>query len=72
LRQEKEENKKGKNSRFDGDFEDDEEESTLLSGLKRSVISRPSTTQNQLHTKHTRESKETKQEKVRTELFCLY
>jgi hypothetical protein len=72
LRQEKEEDEEGENSRFDGDFEDDEEESILLSSLMRSVISRPSATQNQLHVKHTRESKETEQEKVRTELFRLY
>jgi hypothetical protein len=72
LRQKKEEDKEGENSRSDGDFEDDKEESTLPSGLKRSAISRPSATQNQLHAKHTRDSKETKQEKVRTELFRLY
>jgi hypothetical protein len=72
LRQEEEEDEEGENSRSDGDFEDDEEESTLPSGLKRSAISRPSATQNQLHAKHTRESRETEQEKVRTELFRLY
>jgi hypothetical protein len=72
LRQEEEEDKEGENSRFDGDFEDNKKESTLLSSLIRSAISRPSATQNQLHAKHIRESKETKQEKVRTKLFRLY
>jgi hypothetical protein len=72
LRQEEEEDEEGENSCSDGDFEDVEEESTLSSGLKRSAISCPSATQNQLHAKHTRESRETEQEKVRTELFCLY
>jgi hypothetical protein len=72
LRQKKEENEKGENSYFEGDFKNDKEESTLFSSLKRSAISRPSITQSQLHAKHTRDSKETKQKKVRTELFCLY
>jgi hypothetical protein len=72
LRQEEKEDKEGENSRFDGDFEDNKKESTLLSSLIRSAISRPSATQNQLHAKHIRESKETKQEKVRTKLFRLY
>jgi hypothetical protein len=72
LRQKKEEDKEGENSCFEGDFEDDEEESTLFSSLKRSAISRPFVTQSQLHAKHTKDSKETEQEKVRTELFCLY
>jgi hypothetical protein len=72
LRQKKKEDKEGENSRFDGDFEDDEKESTLPSGLKRLAISCLSATQNQLHAKHTRESKETEQEKVRTKLFRLY
>jgi hypothetical protein len=66
LRQEKEEDKKSENSRSN------KEESILFSGLKRSAISRPSATQDQLHVKHTRESKKTKQEKVRTKLFRLY
>jgi hypothetical protein len=72
LRQEKEEDKEGENSRFKGDFEDNKKESTLLSSLKRSAISRPSVTQSQLYTKYTRDSKETEQEKVRTKLFRLY
>jgi hypothetical protein len=72
LQQEKEEDKEGENSCFKGDFEDNKKESTLLSSLKRSAISRPSVTQSQLHAKHTKDSKETKQKKVRTELFCLY
>ena len=72
MRQEEKEDKEGENSCFDSDFKDNKEESTLPNSLMRSVISRPSATQNQLHTKHTRESKETKQEKVRTKLFRLY
>jgi hypothetical protein len=72
LRQEEEEDKEGENSCSEGDFEDNEEEFTLLSSLKRSAISRPSVTQSQLHAKHTRDSKETKQEKVRTKLFRLH
>jgi hypothetical protein len=72
LRQEEEEDEEGENSRFNGDFEDNKKESTLPSSLKRSAISRPSATQNQLHAKHTRESRETEQEKVRTKLFRLY
>jgi hypothetical protein len=72
LRQEEKKDKEGENSRSDGDFEDNKKEFTLFSSLKRLVISRPFTTQNQLHAKHTRESKETKQKKVRTELFCFY
>jgi hypothetical protein len=72
LRQEKEKDKEGENSCFKGDFEDDEEEFTLFSSLKRLAISCSFVTQSQLHTKHTRDSKETKQEKVRTELFCFY
>jgi hypothetical protein len=46
LQQKEEENKKGKNSRFDDNFEDNKEEFTLFSDLKRSVISRFSATQN--------------------------
>jgi hypothetical protein len=72
LRQEEEKNKKGENSCFKSDFKNNKEESTLFSSLKRSAISRLFVTQNQLYAKHTRDSKETEQEKVRTELFCLY
>jgi hypothetical protein len=72
LRQKEEEDKEGENSCFEGDFEDNKEESTLFSSLKRLVISRPFVTQSQLHAKYTRDNKETKQEKVRIKLFCLY
>jgi hypothetical protein len=41
LRQKKEENKESENSCSEGDFEDNEEESTLFSSLKRLAISRP-------------------------------
>jgi hypothetical protein len=71
LQQKEEENKEGENSCSEGDFKDNKEESTLLSSLKRSAISRPSVTQSQLHAKHTRDNKETEQEKVRTELFVF-
>jgi hypothetical protein len=46
LQQKKEKNKKGENSCFDGDFEDNKEEFTLFSSLIRSAISRPFATQN--------------------------
>jgi hypothetical protein len=72
LQQKEEKDKEGENSCFKGDFKDNKKEFTLLSSLKRLVISRPFVTQSQLYVKHIRDSKETKQKKVRTELFCLY